>query len=340
MKKIQIISMFILAVAIGFSSCGKADKATSLAQEENKAKVRLLQVSKRDVNQTAEFTATVQPEIKNNIASQSPGRIKDIFVEVGDPVKKGQKLVAMDDANLSTTQVQIDNLRLTYQRLLELFEVGGASQQELDNAKLQLDVAETNARNLQENTTLISPINVVVTARNYDADDMYSGQLPILTVMQINPVKLLINVSESYYAKVKNGMPVDIRFDVFGDEVFKGKVALIYPVIDDATRTFTAEISLPNNDLRVRPGMFARVTINFGVENRVVVPDQAIVKQPGSGERFVYVYNNGNVDYKRVELGRRMNNEYELISGVEEGDRVVIAGQARLTNGAAVEIIE
>lgn len=341
MKKIQIISMLVLASAIGFSSCGKKDnKDTSLTDGEGKPKVRLLEVSKRDINQTADFTATVQPEVKNNIVSQSPGRIKNIYVEVGDRVSKGQRIAAMDDVNLTNSKIQIDNIRLTYQRVVELFEVGGASQQDLDNAKLQLDVAEKNLKNLEENTSLVSPISGIVTARNYDAGDMCSGQVPIVTVMQIDPVKLLINVSESYFSKVKKGMPVDVQFDVYENEVFNGTINLIYPVIDEMTRTFTVEINLPNKDMRVRPGMFARVSMNFGVENRVVVPDQAIVKQPGSGVRFVYVYDNGKAILKQVELGKRIDDEYELISGVEENDKVVVAGQSRLSNGSEVEVIK
>lgn len=341
MKKIQFISMLLLAVAVSFSSCGKKEENThTIAEDEGKPKVRLLQVSKRDVPQTADFTATVQPEVKNNITSQSPGRIRKLMVEVGDNVKKGQKLAQMDDANLANIRTQIANYRTTYNRVSELYEVGGSSQQDMDNAKLQLDVAEINLKNLEENTYLVSPIEGIVTARNYDEGDMYNGQVPVFTVMQINPVKLLINVSESYYAKVKKDMKVDVKFDVFGDEVFEGTVNLIYPIIDEMTRTFTVEINLPNKDLRVRPGMFGRVAINFGVENRVVVPDRAIVKQAGSGERFVYVYKNGKVSMNRVELGRRMDTEYELISGVESGSQVVVAGQARLSNGADVEVIK
>ena len=96
-----------------------------------------------------------------------------------------------------------------------MFAVGGASQQDLDNAKLQLDVAQTNLKNLSENTYLLSPISGVITAKNYDEGDMYSGQQPILTVMQINPVKLKVDVSESYYSNIKPGMPVSVKVDSY-----------------------------------------------------------------------------------------------------------------------------
>lgn len=112
---------------------------------------------------------------------------------------------------------------------------------------------------------MLSPISGIVTARNYDSGDMYSGGNPIYTVEEIRPVKLMVNVSESLFTKVKKGHEVDIRLDVYGDEVFKGKVNLVYPTIDPATRTFPVEIKIANSDERVRPGMFARVTMSFGI---------------------------------------------------------------------------
>lgn len=241
------------------------------AAESQLPKVKIATVNERDVEQVQTFTATVEPEVKNNIAPASPGRIRNIFVEVGATVSKGQRLAQMDAVNLSNSETQIENLRRMYKRVAELFSVGGASQQELDNAKLQLDVAETNLKNLSENTYLHSPINGVVTARNYDVGDMYTGQMALLTVMQINPVKLKINVSESYYSKIKVGMPVEVKVDVFENETFPAKVSLIYPVIDERTRTFAVELKLSNPGSKVRPGMFARVDMNFGTEKHVVV---------------------------------------------------------------------
>jgi RND family efflux transporter MFP subunit len=262
------------------------------------------------------------------------------MVEVGAFVSKGQRLVQMDAANLSNLETQVENYQRMYNRVAELFSVGGASQQELDNAKLQLDVAKTNLQNLAENTYLLSPTAGVVTARNYDNGDIYSGQLPILTVMQINPVKLVIIVSESYYAQVKLGMPATIRFDIFEGQTFQGKVSLIYPTIDERTRSFSVEIKLNNSNYKVRPGMFGRVELNFGTAKRIVVPDMAVVKQTGSGEYFVYVYKDGVVIFQKVELGRRLGNEYEIISGLNDGDQVVVSSQTKLADGRKVNLVK
>lgn len=315
----------------------RKDKSAAEKTEE-KPKVKLADVTARPVEQIQEYTATVEAEVKNNIAPSSPVRIDKIFVEVGDHVSKGQKLVQMDAANLKQTKLQLDNQEVEFNRIDELYKVGGASKSEWDAAKMAYDVKKTAYQNLLENTSLLSPISGVVTARNYDSGDMYSGGNPVLTVEKITPVKLLINVSEVYFTKVKKGAPVNVKLDVYGDEAFEGKISLIYPTIDPSTRTFQVEIQLPNQNQKVRPGMFARASLNFGTEENVVVPDLAIVKQAGAGDRYVYVYKDGKVTYNKVELGRRMGAEYELKSGVPNNSQVVIAGQTRLINGTEVEV--
>ena len=338
MKTREMLKVIPLVTLALLMSCSGEKKDTATETHDEKVKVKIEQVSVQDVNQIADFTATVEANIKNNIAPQSPVRIEKLFAEVGDHVKEGQLLVKMDANNLKQAKVQLENQEIEFKRIDELYKVGGASKSAWDAQKTQLDISRESFKNLQENTQLISPISGIITARNYDNGDMYSGGDPIFTVEQIRPVKLFVNVSESYFTQVKKGNEVDIKLDVYGDEVFKGKVSLVYPTIDAATRTFPVEIKIANADERVRPGMFARATMNFGTLNHVVAPDQAIVKQSGSGDRYIYVYKNGKVSYQKVELGRRMGNKYEIVSGVDNGDQVVITGQNRLTNGMEVEI--
>ena len=143
--------------------------------------------------------------------------------------------------------------------------------QQLDQLRTQLEVAETALKNLGENTTLVSPINGVVTARNYDPGDV-AMQLPILTIENINPVKVVVNVSESYYSRVQLGMPVEVTVDALGSETFTGKVSLIHPTFDPVSHTFTVEISVANSDMRLRPGMYARVKMNFVPSNGPLSP--------------------------------------------------------------------
>ena len=235
--------------------------------------------------------------------------------------------------------MQIVNDSTELSRLTELYKIGAVAQADYDLAKLSLQIARKTYSNLVENTYLRSPINGVVTARNYDKGDMYSMAQPIFVVQQIVPVKMLINLSEGLFTQVNQGMEFDITVDAYPGEVFKGKVNLIYPTVSATTHTFPVEVVCQNTDQRLRPGMFARVTANFGVNHHVVVPDVAVVKQMGSGEHFIYVLQPDNtVKYTLVEVGKRLGSSYEIISGINEGDKIVTEGQARLKDGVSVTV--
>lgn len=339
MNRYTIIKGFFLTAAVAISACsGKEQQATTQAGDEA-VKVEVAKSDFRPVEQVNTFTGTVEADVTNNIAPQSAMRIKKVYVEVGDHVKAGQKLADMDPANLDQVRLQMENNEIEFKRVDELYKIGGTSKSEWDAKKTTYDVSRRNYENLVENTRLVSPISGIVTCRNYDSGDMYSGGNPIFTVEKIRPVKLKINVSEALFTKVKKGMEVDFELDVYGDETFKAIVHLIYPTIDPATRTFPVELMIANADERVRPGMFARVRLNYGTETRVVVPDRAVQKLVGSGDRYVYVVKDGKAEYRKVTLGQRIGTEYEILSGVNQGETVVVAGQTRLKNGSKVEIV-
>ncbi len=333
-------SLFLLpAMALAYLTSCAGETKNEVAEDE-KPKVKIETVNIQSVDQTQEFTATVEPNISNNIAPQTPGRIQKLHVEVGDHVRAGQLLVTMDETALKQTKVQLENQELEFKRIDELYKVGGASKSSWDALKTQVEVTRAAYKNLEENNKLVSPISGIVTARNYDSGDLYNGQSPIYTVEQIRPVKLIVNVSEIYFTSLKKGQDVEVKLDVYPDVTFKGKVSLVYPTVDASTRTFPVELKIDNADERVRPGMFARVTLSFGVLDHIVVPDLAIVKQVGAGDRYVYVYKDGKVSYDKVELGKRIGNRYEILSGLNDGDQVVVSGQTRLANGIEVEVVK
>ncbi len=339
-RTIIIASAALLAAACG-GNAGKQTEQQAAAVVAENPTVAVVEVFTREVPQEAVYTSTVQAYAKNNIAPQMAGRITKINVEIGDFVKEGQILAEIDKAQLLQAQLQLQNQEVELQRLKSLYEAGGLSQSDYDAIQMQYNVLKTQVENLIENTTLRSPINGVVTARNYDVGDMYAMSMPIFTVEQIVPVKLLVGISESDYSKVKKGDSVQITADAIPGKTFYGKVNRIYPTVDPATRTFTVEVKVDNNYKTLRPGMFVRATINFGVNNNVVIPDVAVVKQQGSGERFVYVLNEDNtVTYQKVVLGRRMGAEYEVLEGISNGAKVVTGGQIRLKDGIKVTVNE
>lgn len=336
MKRKIFLKFMPLAAILALSACGGGSGEQPAGNV--KRNVTVEEVKLVPVEQLSTFTATVEAKTVNNITPAMGGRIRAIHVDVGSRVDKGQTVVTMDAANYSQQETQLATLKRDYERYRELYEVGGVSRQQLDQLKTQLDVAQTALNNIGENTRLVSPINGIVTARNFDPGDV-AGGMPILTIENINPVKIVINVSESYYSKVSVGMPAAIVVDALEGETFEGKISLIHPTINPTSRTFPVEIEVANSDSRLRPGMFSRVTLNFGTNERPLITDLAVLKQAGSNDRYVFLEKEGKAVYVKVELGTRIGDKYEIVSGLDIGDRVIINGNTGLIEGAEIEVI-
>ena len=337
----NVRTIIYVAAAVMAVSCGNNNSKT--AEQPQAAEVRLPNVtimaaSYKDVPQSDVYTANVEAYAKNNIAPQSPSRIQKIYVEVGDFVRAGQIVAKMDEVSLNQSKLSMANDSLEYSRIKKLYEQGGVSKSDFDAMELKYNVTRSQYQNLQENTILRSPVSGVITARNYDQGDMYGGS-PIYVVEQITPVKLYVGISEMDYTRVKKNDIVTLTADALPGKTFTGRIARIYPTIDAATHTFTAEVNVANSDRLLRPGMYARVTVNFGSNHSIVVPDDCVVKQQGSGVRSVFVLQNDDtVKEIVVTLGRHFGTEYEILSGIAEGDKVVVKGQASLKNGSKVNV--
>lgn len=327
-----LAAMAVLAL----TACSKKEQAADSQEELPLVTVDV--AYERPVPVAKSYTASVEAENVNNISPASPNRIKTITVEVGDHVRRGQTLATLDESNAEQLRINMEHLEREYNRANQLLQIGSGTQQAVDQLEAQLLAARSQYNNMMENTVLTSPIDGVVTARNLDPGDM-TGGTPILVVGQLRPVvKVMLAVSENDMAQVRRGMPVDVTFDAYPGRTFSGTVNRIYPTVDAATRTFEVEVQIANPDEDIKPGMFARVGINMGERTNVVVPDRAIVKQTGSGNRYVYTLSNGRVSYRQVQLGQRLDNSYELLEGIANGDTVVISGQTRLADGVEVEV--
>lgn len=333
-------TLAIIGATAALVSCG--GNKTKTAETETVDEVNRISVAEavmQDVPQSEVYSSTVEAFAVNNIAPQTGGRIDNIKVDVGDFVSKGQILAIMDAAQLDQTRMKLQNDSTELGRLNSLYRQGGVSKSDYDAAEMAYNVSKRAYDNLLENTLLRSPLNGVVSARNYDKGDMYSGQ-PIYVVEQITPVKLLVGISETDYTKVKKGDKVKITADALPGQEFTGTVNKIYPTIDPKTHTFTTEIIVPNGDKALRPGMFARVSVEFGVNHSVVIPDVAVVKQQGSSVRIVYVVQpDSTVKSTVVTLGRHFGTSYEVLNGLNEGDQVAAKGSTSLRDGDKVKVV-
>lgn len=340
MKKIAMIAAAALAICACGQNSQKKDGGNAGMQAARVQSVKVQKAEKQEVEQYGSYSSTVQAIAVNNIAPQSAGRIQKINVEIGDMVKAGQVLAEMDRVQLDQAKLRLSNAETELARMKQLYEQGGLAQSDYEAQELNYKVSKSSYENLLENTILRSPINGVVTARNYDRGDLYSMGQPIFTVQQIVPVKLLVGVSEADYRKVKPGDVVSVTLDAIPDRFYSGRIQRIYPTIDPSTHTFNVEVQVPNIKRELRPGMYAKVNVKFGNNRRIVVPDAAVVRLQGSGKRHVFVVEDGVARQKEVELGRHFDSQYEILSGLEEGDMVVVKGGSTLRSEVQVEVIE
>lgn len=342
MKRNYFKSLIIIAAVAAIAGC--TGKKTQKVETVSKVAVRTAVATSEDVEQIAEFTGNIEPFQKNHISASMPVRIDKIMVDVGSKVSKGQLLVVMDKNQYNQSAVQLANLETDFARLKSVYEAGGISKQQLDQTATQVEVMREATKNLKENIELRSPVSGIVTGRYYDSGDMFSmspnsaGVVGVLTVMQINPLKVMVDVSEKYFTQVKNGMKVDIKVDLFPDKAFEGKVSLVYPAINTDTRTFTVEVSIPNGSNTLRPGMFSRTTLNFGKNTGIMVEDLAVQKQIGTNEKYIFVVKDGKAERRVVNVGRHIGSKYNVLSGVSEGEEIVVSGISKLADGTEVEV--
>ena len=338
-KTIKTLSLALLSAGL-LASCSSS--SSSKATEEQSADtVRLVEVAPaemRALNLSEEFTAQLEAKVVNNITAQAGGRLKQLLVKVGDRVGAGQAVARMEATQAAQAQIQLADAKTNFARMDELYKVGGVSKAQWEQAKSAVDQAKLAYGNAAENTVLRSPISGFVTAKNYDNGDMTSPQLPIVVIQQIAPVKAVIGVSEQYYSYLKKGAAATLSVDALGEETFSGVVTNIFPTLDPVTHTVSTEIEVANKDLKLRPGMYARVHLDFGTKEALTVPDKAIVRQAGSGARYVYVFSGGKAVYRAVELGQQQGDLYEVVSGLNAGDQVIISAPSNLKNGLSVKL--
>jgi len=351
MKRITYFSIF-LAGTLLLAGCAQKQKQTdpasnATASEKATAPVKVAPITKKKIARTIDYTATAQPFEEVNLAPSTPGRVDKIYVEVGTRVSKGEQLFLMDRTQLLTSKIQLANLAKDLSRMDTLLKVGSIKQQAYDQAKAQYDVTKANVDFLEENTYMAAPFSGIVTGKYYENGELYSGapsasgKAAVITLMQINPLKVIVDISEQNYPLIKNGMAAKVTADVYEGRAFNGRVFRIHPTINAMSRSFETEIEIANNDESLRPGMFLRVSIDMGQADAFVVPASSVLLQEGTNERYIFVIKDNVAKRYAVTLGKRYDEYVEIVSSeINEGDALVVDGQARLSNNDKVEIVK
>ena len=342
-----LISGLILTACSSKKNPEAAQNASASAEKAT-IPVKVMTLAKTKIARTIDYTATILPFEEVNMAPSTPGRIEKIYVEEGDRVSKGENLFLMDRTQLYQQKVQLASLEKDLSRLDTLLKSGSARQQQYDQLKTQYDVTKTNVEFMEANTLLKAPFNGIVTGKYFEDGELYSGtptttsgRSAVVTIMQINPLKVDVGITEQYYPLIRKGMKAEIDADVYPGEKFTGNVFRIAPTINPATRSFIAEIEVPNKNELLKPGMFVRVSMDLGEVETFVVPASAVLLQEGTNVRYVFINENGIAKRTEVVLGKRFNDQLEIISdNLKVGDKLVSEGQSRLLNDDKIEVVQ
>lgn len=339
MKRFTAIATVALVMATIVGCGGKTTDTANAVQTEKIEKVETLTLSKEMVARELELSSTLEGYESMSVAPSLTGKIEHIYVEVGSRVNKGQLLIRMDQNQLNTTRISLNSAQTEFNRVEALKESGSVSQQVYDQTKTQLDNLKQSESFLEENTFVKAQFAGVIAAKNYEDGELYAGT-PILTLTQINTLKAIVNIPESYFPLVKKGMKVDVTSDIYPDEIFPATIEIVYPTIDAASHTFQAKVRIPNNSEKIRPGMFAKAKLAIGEVETMVVPYNAVLKLQGSNNRYVFLDRDGVAKRVDVVLGQRFDDRVEVISDeIKEGDKIVVVGQARLIDGIKLDVV-
>lgn len=333
MKKISILAAALL-VMVG---CGKKQEATTIQESDERVEVvELTTLHPREIQREITLSSNLMGYETVNVAPSLTGKIEHIYVEVGDKVRKGDSLVRMDQQQFNSTRFAIANLGTEMQRMEGLIQTGSVSQQQYDQIKLSLDQTKETFKFLKTNTYVQAPFAGVISAKNYEDGELYSGQ-PIVVLTQVDKLKTLVAIPESYIPQVKAGMSLSLKTDVYPDRVFPATIEVVYPTVDAASHTFMAKVVVNNPQGLLRPGMYVNTTIGLGKATIMAAPYSTVLKLIGANDRYVFINNNGYAKRVSVKMGQRFGDDVEITAPeIVDGVELVTKGEARLVDGVKI----
>jgi RND family efflux transporter MFP subunit len=334
---LAIIAIFVYR-AIGQAESGKGRKPMTPA-------VKISIPTRETITQTLQFTGDVQAIQQASIFSKVSGNLEQVYVNMGTSVRQNQLLALIDTTELyqqyQQSNATFQNAKLAFARTQELFGKSLISKQELDNSQAALTIAQAAAENSGTRLNyarITAPFSGVITRRFLDPGAAVTpNNVTLYTLMDLDSVKVIINVLEKHIPKIAKGTKATIAVDAFPDKKFTGTITRYSDAVDPATRTMAVELDIPNNDHLLKPGMFANVILALGEQpNIVTVPTQAVLKD-ASGYYLFTVFAD-TAHKQRVTTGAEQNTRTAILAGVSDSDKVIIAGQQFARDGGPVSI--
>ena len=376
MKSFVLLVMFLCLLIFTFTACEKKEVKTVT---EKIISVQVQPVKKKSLRPFINNIGTLNPFEEVTVSSEVDGILKDVNVDNGSEVSKGMILAVIDDtdynlevergmASLKQAEANLSNIKLEYHRKEELYKKELLTKQQYDDVTARLSIADaelerakssvSTARQKLSKAKIYSTLSGVVKEKKVSSGNYVKNGTPLFTIIQTNPAKLDFTVNEKDLEKIRKGQDVFLTVYAFPDKEFKGKLNIIYPNVDERTRTLKVEALVPNDGQLLKPGFFAKVMLYTGeakdiflvpvtsllyeeekIKVFVVEGDKARERIVKIGQKYKLQSEVGNREMEAEGQESDMAEFVEVVKGLKEGEQVVVVGQQNLFEGAKIKIV-
>lgn len=360
----------IVLLVILISACDKKDKKI---QVEKIININAQKAEKRQLKPYIESVGTLYPDEEVVVSAEIEGILKDIRGDEGVFVNRGQIIAVIDDTDyelevkraealLKQAEATLANTKLEYQRKESLYKEQLVTQQQFDDVKTRLSLAEADvdkakatlslAKHKHFKTRVLSPITGIIKTRHVEKGNLVKNGSPLFTLIRNNPLKMNFTIAEKDLPKLKAGQQVKLKVDAYPEKEFNGTLSIIYPSFEERTRSLKVEAKISNNDGLLKPGMFAHVVLFTGAaQDKIVIPSTSLLYEGESikvfvvegeiaKERFVKTGQKYKIDIPRDNHEKVTVEHTEIVEGLKEDEIVVTVGQQGLYDGAKVKIVQ
>jgi RND family efflux transporter MFP subunit len=358
----------LLALTFLVLGCSKKSQDEQVV----KVPVEVQTIATGNLVQSLTYNGDINAEFEVKVFSKIPDRIERFNVDMGSYVTQGQPIarivattieqaVRQAEAGLAAARAQEANVKVEFERAQRLQRENALSKQQYDLVVLQYEAAKAgletaeaalhSAKSTLDDATVTAPITGIVGKRFYEVGDMASPAMPLVTIVQMNRVKIHFDATETDLGKIKPGQEATIQVRSFPDETFSGRINKISPVLDPYTRLAQVEVIMDNPGHTLKPGMFAQVTVTTGVlQNVILVPrfsvieSTTLVKINGEDQPitnyFAFIVQDGKAVQRQLQPLYINHVQLAVSEGVRSGDQLIVSGQANVRDGSFVDVIK
>jgi len=302
-------------------------------------------VEPRQLESTVDAVGTVLANASAVLRAEVPGQVVERHFEEGQHVSKGDRLFSIEatvlQAEANEAKANVEQSDAAYKRAQELVKSQLVSATEFDTARANYNVSVArlhSAESRLSKTVIRAPFDGFIGLRRINVGDYATIGQELVNVVRLNPLRVDFRVPETLLSRIQPGQKISVTVGAFRGEVFEGEVTAIDPQIDVAGHSMAVRARLPNPDLRLRPGLFAQVSVSLAVNpSALMVPEQAI--WPIGNDKILYIVKDGVANQRVVTIGDRKPGLVEIVDGLSAGEEIVVAGQMKLFPGAAVRTV-